>query len=118
MRPLAGRPFASINDLNEELRRLYEQHNEALFTDKGRQTRRVRFEEEKPYLNPLPPTPYKKSQIVKTLKVRKDCLIRLEDRRYSVPSGYVGQKVRVVVQSRSRLLKIYSSRANSLPSTL
>lgn len=109
MRPLAGRPFASINDLNAELRRLCDRHNGALFTEKWRQTRQVRFEEEKPYLNPLPPTPYEKSQIAKTLKVRKDCLIRLDDRRYSVPSGYVGQKVRVIIQPRNRLLKIYST---------
>ncbi|MBM6705035.1 hypothetical protein H6A60_11215, partial [Sutterella massiliensis] len=95
--------------LNAELRRLCDRHNGELFTEKWRQTRQVRFEEEKPYLNPLPPTPYEKSQIAKTLKVRKDCLIRLDDRRYSVPSGYVGQKVRVIIQPRNRLLKIYST---------
>lgn len=108
MRPLAGHPFASLNDLNEALGRLCEQHNNALFTQKWRQTRRARFSEETPFLNPLPPTPYEKSQTMKVLKVRKDCLIRLGDRRYSVPNGYVGKKVRVVVQPRAKLVKIYS----------
>ena len=108
MRPLLGHPFASIDDLNNALRRLCSQHNNSLFTDKWRQTRQARFEEEKPFLNPLPPTPYEKSQVLKTLKVRKDCLFRLGDRRYSVPSGYIGQKVRVGVQPRTRVVKIFS----------
>lgn len=108
IRPLAGHPFGSINDLNNELRLLCKQHNNSVFTEKWRQTRQARFDEEKPYLNPLPPTSYEKSQIMKTRKVRKDCLIRLDDRRYSVPSGYVGQKVRIIIQPRAKMLKILS----------
>lgn len=108
LRPIVDYPFTSLEELNGTLLQLCRQHNQTMFVEKWRQTREMRFEEEKPYLGPLPPTPYEKSQIVKVLKVRKDSLIRYDERRYSVPSGFIGQKVRVFIQPRAGTLKIYS----------
>lgn len=107
-RPLAARTFFTLEALNAALLSLCNKHNEALFSEKWRLTRQARFAEEKPHLQPLPAVAYEKSVEIKILKVRKDCLIRYRDRRYSVPFGYIGRKVRVLVFPFAYKLKIYS----------
>lgn len=107
-RPLAARTFFTLDELNAALLTLCHKHNAALFSEKWRLSRKARFEEEKPHLQPLPVIAYEKSVEIKVLKVRKDCLIRYRDRRYSVPFGYIGRKVRVLVFPFAYQLKIYS----------
>ncbi len=107
-RLLATRQFFSIDELNAEVAKLCKIHNDTIFAERWRLTRSIRLEEERKYLQPLPSVPFEKSMIVKDLKVRKDCLIRYNERRYSVPYGYVGKRVRVVVFPRAYTLKIYN----------
>lgn len=105
---LAGREFFSYEELNKVLLAMSNELNEKPFSDKFKgESRRALFEEkEKGFLNPLPPVPYEKSMIIKTLKVRKEGDIRFNGHRYSVPYQEVGNVVRVLIFSRIKKIRI------------
>lgn len=107
MRPLATREFFTFEELNNALRRGLDTLNSAQMAGYVGLSRRLRYEEELPFLKPLPEEDYEPSMVIKVLKVRRDYLIRYDDCRYSVPYRYVGQKVQVIVRPRKRLLECF-----------
>lgn len=105
--PLSNRPFFNIEALNIEIKRLLAAHNAKLFYRDSELSRIKLYEEESQYLVALPRIQYEKSLIQKTLKVKKDYLIRYHNRRYSVPYSYVGKRVKVIILPRKKQLEIY-----------
>ena len=63
------------------------------------------YEEESHYLVALAQIQYEQSLIQKTLKVKKDYLIRYNNRRYSVHYSHGGKRVKVIVLPRKDCLK-------------
>lgn len=112
LRHLAGRQFFSYEELNKALLKQVDEFNNAPFSDKFKgESRRVLFEEkEKDFLLPLPPEPYAKSMIIKTLKVRKEGDVRFNGHRYSVPYREVGNTVKLLVFPRINKLRITDMR--------
>lgn len=105
--PLSSRPFFNIEALNIEIKKLLAAHNAKNFYRDSELNRIKLYEKESHYLVALPRIQYEKSLIQKTLKVKKDYLIRYNNRRYSVPYTYVGKRVRVIILPRKKLLEIY-----------
>lgn len=112
--PLNQRPFFNIETLNIEIKKLLASHNTHPFYRNIDLNRSRLFEEESHYLVPLPKITYEKSLIQKTLKVKKDYLIRYNNRRYSVPYSYAGKRVKVIIFPRKKLLEIYDIESGEL----
>ena len=106
LNPLANSQFFSIEEVNKAIRQKLEELNDRPMTQRMK-TRRELFEEEHPYLTPLPGVEYEKNVITKTLKVRKDYRIRVNDRRFSVPYQYAGKSVKVVIHPRQGILECF-----------
>lgn len=108
LQPLQGRQFFSIEDMNKAVAiQLKELNNRPLTSRKG-ETRRSRFEElEKRYLKPLPFIPYNLNTKIFNRTVLAGDRIRIDNIRYAVPWGYVGNEVLVLVDYKAKNLKIY-----------
>lgn len=106
LNPLMSEQFLSIEDINERLCKELEVFNNAPLSGRTNTTRETLFQEEKPLLGALPPTPYDPARIVKTVKVGKNYQIRWNNKRYSVPYIYAGCTVKVTEfpRDRSRLV--------------
>lgn len=113
---LTGRQFFSYEELNKALLELVDELNNAPFSDKFKgESRRALFEEkERDFLLPLPPEPYEKSMIIKTLKVRKEGDVRFNGHRYSVPYREVGNTVRLLIFPHRNKLRITDMRGTFL----
>ena len=94
--PLRDRIFYSLEELNEAIWELLEDHNGKLFQGK-KVTRYDLYEQEKEHLAPLPAERFEINNYRK-VTVMKNCHIRLGDDKhyYSVPYRYIGKKVKVV----------------------
>lgn len=103
---LAGMQFRSIEDVNESIQPLLEELNARRLTERL-ETRTQLHQEEVALMIPLPSLPYEFGLQEKTLKVRKDYQIRLNNRRFSVPYQYVGKNVRVLCWPHKNILRIY-----------
>ena len=114
LEPLSKRPFFNIESLNIEIKKLLAEHNAKLFYRDSELSRIKLYKEESRYLVALPRIQYEQSLIQKTLKVKKDYLIRYNNRRYSVPYSYVGKRVKVIVLPRKKLLEIYDIETSEL----
>ena len=114
LEPLSKRPFFNIESLNIEIKKLLAEHNAKPFYRDSELSRIKLYEEESHYLVALPRIQYEQSLIQKTLKVKKDYLIRYNKRRYSVPYSYVGKRVKVIVLPRKKLLEIYDLETSEL----
>lgn len=104
---LVGLKFFTMEDLNAELRRQADIINAQELSEHLNQTRLERFRQEAALMKPLPAQPYEKSMIKKTLVVRQDCQVRIDNHRYSVPYGYIKNRVDVVILPRARRIRIY-----------
>ncbi|MDZ4204874.1 MAG: IS21 family transposase [Bacteroidales bacterium] len=95
--PLRNQVFTSIEDLNEAIIELLDEHNELPF-QRREESRRELFEtQEKKHLQALPTQRYELKEYLQ-VKVMKNSHIQLHKDRhyYSVPYQYIGQKVKVV----------------------
>lgn len=90
---LRNQQFLSIDELNEAIReRLYEFNHKPFQKREG--SRASSFEEEKPFLLPLPPRTYELSTW-KIATVSPNYHIAVDGMNYSVPYEYIKQKVDV-----------------------
>jgi transposase len=92
--------FHTLEELNEAIRRIVEQHNNTKFSNRP-YTRRDMFEEvERPALHPLPALPYEfKRQQYSTVSVNGHICLKEDKHYYSVPYMYIGKKVKVMYSS-------------------
>lgn len=104
------RVFTSLFELNQALRAYLVELNSAVMKDYGA-SRRERFEEEKKYLQALPPSAFVFSEW-KTAKVHPDCHIQVGKNFYSVPHASVGRSVRVRLSAR--LVEVFNDDAEPI----
>ena len=109
--PLASRQFFDIASINKAIDIELRELNGAPLSNRGNGVSRTSlFEDERPFLAPLPIIAYEPEAIWKTLKVRKDYLIRYKNRRYSVPSQYVGKMIQVVVRPHAGVIEAFDKK--------
>lgn len=104
--PLRNSIFYSLQELNEAIWELLEQHNRKLYQSK-KVSRYDLYEQEKEYLSPLPVERFEMNTY-RNVTVMKNCHILLGDDKhyYSVPYRYIGKKVKVVF-NRSKVSVFY-----------
>ena len=96
---LRNRQFFSLAELNEAVfEKLYEFNHKPFQKKEG--SRAVAFEEEKPFLLPLPATPFELA-MWKVATVQYNYHISVEKQNYSVPYEYIKQKVDVRLTSHA-----------------
>lgn len=95
--PLRDRVFFSLEELNDAISELLEQHNNQTFQNKDHSRRQLFEATEKHLLTPLTNERYELKKF-KFIKVMKNCHINLsEDKHYySVPYRYIGKKVKLI----------------------
>ena len=101
------RVFTSLFELNQALNAYLHELNSAVMKDYG-VSRLDRFEEERKYLKPLPPSEFVFTEW-KSAKVHPDCHIQVGKNFYSVPHAYVGHVLRVRVSAK--LLEVFTEDA-------
>ena len=104
------RTFASLAELNGELKPFLNNFNAQIMKDYG-VSRNERFEHESTFLLPLPVEKFEMSEW-KISIVHPDCHIQVSNGLYSVPWTYVGKKVRV--RLTSRIVEIFDSESTLL----
>lgn len=117
---LRNRRFFSLYEINRAVWELLEEFNTRPMKDYGNQSRRERFNRlDKPYAQPLPPEPFRVTEVKLGVLVGKNYHVRYKDHFYSVPFGYVGKRVKVRrcgsmveidYQSQSLSRHLYSTR--------
>ena len=96
---LRNRQFFSLAELNEAVdEKLYEFNHKPFQKKEG--SRAVAFEEEKPFLLPLPAVPFELA-VWKVATVQYNYHISLDKQNYSVPYEYIKQKVDVRLTSHT-----------------
>lgn len=108
---LKGRRFSSLQEQNDFLRH-WEQHiaDKRIHGTTKRQVARM-FEEEKPFLRPLPETLYEVFSEGKR-KVHRDGHVEVKGSYYSVPAEYVRREV--WVRYTNRTVRIYNHRMQEI----
>lgn len=93
--PLRDKVFFSIEELNQAIRELLEEHNNKHFQREDI-SRREKFEQhEALVLKALPKNHYEIKKY-KMAKVMKNCHIQLEKHYYSVPYRYIGKTAKII----------------------
>ena len=94
--PLRNRIFTNLIDLNEAIAELLEVHNNQSL-QKRNESRWELFEQEKPFMQPLPQERYELKEYQKA-KVMKNSHVQLHKDRhyYSVPYKYIGQTSKII----------------------
>jgi transposase len=94
--PLSKMTFFSLAELNAAIRELLAKYNNYVFKLTNYSRKEQFVSTEKPYLKPLPPTPYETRQY-RRAKVQKMGYIFLSDDKhyYSVPYRFIGKHVEV-----------------------
>jgi len=89
--------FHTIEDLNQSIKEIVEQHNNTRFSNRP-YSRRALFEEvERPVLHPLPKLAFElKRQQYSTVSVNGHICLKEDKHYYSVPYGYIGRKVKTM----------------------
>ena len=96
---LRNRKFFSLAELNEAVwDKLYDFNHKPFQKKEG--SRAAVFEEEKPFLLPLPATPFEVA-VWKIATVQYNYHISVEKQNYSIPHEYIKQKVDVRLTSRT-----------------
>lgn len=90
---LRNQQFLSLSELNEAIREKLKEFNNKPFQKKDG-SRSLLFEEERPFLLPLPPRPFELATW-KVATVQYNYHISAESQNYSVPYEYIKQKVDV-----------------------
>jgi transposase len=93
--PLRNQTFFSLDQLNEAISDLLEEHNNMNFSRENI-SRRKRFEQdEKDFLSPLPSKKFEIKSF-KQAKVMKIGHVQIEKHYYSVPYRFIGKNVKIV----------------------
>lgn len=132
--PIRNCTFFSLEELNKEIRRLLEIHNNTKFQGRDYSRRDIFESEEKSALLSLPEFPFEISTH-KTVTAMKNCYVQLmeDNHYYSIPYRYIGKKVtlsytsrevqvfyrgeRIAYHRRDRSKYKYTSISEHLPST-
>jgi transposase len=95
--PLRNRTFYSIEELNQAMLELCEQHNQTKFQGKEYSRRDLFEEKEKLILKPLPQEKYQVKHYQEG-RVQQNSHVQLKEdaHHYSVPYRYVGQRVKLI----------------------
>jgi len=98
--PLRNRVFTSIEELNDAILELLEEHNSLSLQGRKESRNDLFLSEEKSVLQPLPQEIWELKDYC-CVKVMKNCHVQLyKDRHYySVPYKYIGQKIKLVYTS-------------------
>lgn len=99
--------FLDIESVNRELLIRINELNDLPLSETPYVSRSQWFNEELQFLKPLPDRPFDGCDVVKTLLVRNNYQVRVDDKRFSVPYQYVGKKVRVVISHKHQKLEIF-----------
>ena len=91
---LRNEKFFSLEELNREIRSKLDAYNRRPFQKKEGSRYSIFFEEEKPFLAPLPAAPYERATW-KQATVQFNYHISVDKMQYSVPYEYIKQKVDV-----------------------
>lgn len=94
--PLREMTFFSLEELNQEIRRLLEEYNRLLFQRRGTSRRELFQTVERQYLKPLPDQPYELKDY-KRAKVQKMGYVYFSPDKtyYSVPYRFIGKKTMI-----------------------
>ena len=110
---LRNRQFFSLTELNEAVdEKLYEFNHKPFQKKEG--NRAVAFEEEKPFLLPLPAVPFELA-MWKVATVQYNYHISVDKQNYSVPYEYIKQKVDVRLTSHTVEIFFEGNRIASHP---
>jgi len=95
--PLRDRVFTSIEELNDAIMELLEEHNNLPLQGRKESRNEIFNAEELPCLQPLPLDRWELKEYI-SVKVMKNSHVQLHRDRhyYSVPYKYIGQKVKIV----------------------
>ena len=97
---LKDRKFYSLGELNTEIWRLLDIHNERKLTNRPYSRKDLFLEDEKPVLRPLPATRFEiKYQCVATVMKNGHVLLGHDKAYYSVPYPYIRKKVKILYTS-------------------
>ena len=109
---LRNRTFFSFHDLNIAIKEKMTEFNERPF-QKRKGSRLSAFEEEeKPYLQPLPATPYE-SAVWSKATIQPDYLITVGNVKYSVPHDLIGKEVDIRATDKTVEVFYHNSRVAS-----
>jgi len=111
---IKGRNFRNFDHLLRELHRFERDELDTMVHGTTRERPIDRFETERPYLTPLPPTRFVSTRET-FRKVSWDSLISFSGSRYSVPYRYAGKSVWVRVSQGIRL-QVYSQKGELIAS--
>lgn len=113
-----GRIFFSLQELNEEVLRLLEEHNRTRMQKRPYSREENFFANEKPNLKPLPEVEYEIKEYA-TLTVQQNCCVELRrdsvTHFYSVPYVYVGRKAEVVFTRSTVVIYVDGQRVATHP---
>ena len=105
LKPLTGRAFFSIKEINAAIVPLLDKLNNAELVDRPGSSRRSRYQDEELiYLKPLPLIEYAPNCSVLKRKVRKNNQVRIGNTRYNVPWGLVGREILIKIDGDLREL--------------
>lgn len=95
--PIRKQTFYSLNEINLAISELLEVHNNTPFSRLDKSRRQVFDQDEKQFLQPLPPTAFDLKYYRKAT-VQKNCYVMLgQDKHYySVPMRYIGKQVTII----------------------
>jgi len=97
---LRNRKFFSFGELNQAIRQKLQEFNSKPFQKKKGSRLTAFEEEEKPFLMPLPASPYEIA-VWSTATIQPDYLITVGDCKYSVPYEFIGKKVDIRTTEKS-----------------
>ena len=108
LKPLASRQFFSIREMNDAVARQLKTLNERPMTTKGGLSRSYRFEiEEQKFLKKLPFIAFNLNLRIVERTVLIGDQIRIDDLRYAVPWGHVGQRLLVCIDAHAGKADLY-----------
>lgn len=108
---LRNRVFTSIDELNVAIAELLVRMNEKPMRGHGNKSRNQLFDElDRPALKALPELPFEYSDWKLNVTVPQDYHVVYEQHYYSVPSRYVGVKVRI--SATARQIEVYAKDDN------
>lgn len=109
---LRNQKFFSFDDLNSAIREKLVEFNSKPFQKKNG-SRLLAFEnEEKPYLQPLPASPYEMA-VWSTATIQPDYLITVEKIKYSVPYEFIGHSVDIRTTTKTIEVFFHNNRVAS-----
>jgi len=111
---LRNRKFFSIHELKVAVAEKLEEFNAKEFTQREGSRLSAFLDEEKPFLKPLPASPYEPA-VWSTAIVQKDYLISDEKNKFSVPFDLIGEKIDIRITRNTIEAFYHGSRVASYP---